>query len=93
MPAHRLPLIFSILTAHCPCLCPLRLSMRLPCPQNEWNAWVCPWRQGQEVGRVELRIPGFTKAWDTGGWGWGCLRLVGGACAVLCYAVLLPSPA
>ncbi|KAL4433088.1 hypothetical protein ABPG77_006515 [Micractinium sp. CCAP 211/92] len=34
--------------------------------ENEWNAWVCPWRQGQEVGRVELRIPGFTKAWDTG---------------------------
>ncbi|KAI7839068.1 hypothetical protein COHA_007210 [Chlorella ohadii] len=25
-----------------------------------------PWRGGQEVGRVELRIPGVTIAWDTG---------------------------
>lgn len=28
---------------------------------------MCPWRGGQEVGRVELRIPGVTIAWDTGG--------------------------
>lgn len=35
-------------------------------PQNTWNSWVCPWRQGQEVGRLELRIPGLTVAWDTG---------------------------
>ncbi|PRW44355.1 G8 domain-containing [Chlorella sorokiniana] len=34
--------------------------------ENEWNSWVCPWRGGQEVGRVELRIPGVTIAWDTG---------------------------
>ncbi|KAI3430644.1 hypothetical protein D9Q98_005237 [Chlorella vulgaris] len=34
---------------------------------NDWNVWTCPWRQGQEVGRVELRIPGLTVAPDTGG--------------------------
>lgn len=35
--------------------------------QGEWNAWVCPWREDQKVSRLELRIPGFTKEWDTGG--------------------------
>ena len=43
------------------------LPLPLPHVQNEWNSWVCPWRGGQEVGRVELRIPGVTIAWDTGG--------------------------
>ncbi|KAI3428632.1 hypothetical protein D9Q98_007455 [Chlorella vulgaris] len=34
--------------------------------EGEWNAWVCPWREDQEVARLELRIPGLTKAPSTG---------------------------
>ena len=64
-PGARPPILPSLLMPPYPCARPPPAPPP-PSLQNEWNIWVCPWRGGQEVGRVELRIPGVTIAWDTG---------------------------
>jgi hypothetical protein len=56
--AHRLKL---------PDLLKLMLPLYRPaCAQATWNSWVCPTRYGQQVARVDLRIPGVTIEWDKG---------------------------
>ena len=37
--------------------------------QAEWSMWVCPKREGQEVARLDIRIPGgWVGEWVGGGW-------------------------